>query len=153
MPGLPEITLVGTATRDPELRFTATGTAVANVTLAANDRRFDKTTGQWADNGATFLRCTCWREMAENIAESLTQGARVIVTGQLRQREWTDNEGNQRTSFEVDVTEIGASLRWATATVRKPTRTNTTPTTSAAGDPWGSAPPAPAAAAPDTPPF
>lgn len=153
MPGLPEITIVGTAVREPELRYTQTGTAVANVTLAANDRRFDKNTGQWADNGATFLRCTCWREMAENIAESLQQGARVIVTGQLRQREWTDNEGNQRTSFEVDVTEIGASLRWATATVRKATRNGvTTATTAPAGDPWATAAPAPAGAA-DTPPF
>lgn len=151
MPGLPEITIIGTATRDPELRFTQSGIAVANVTLAANDRRFDKTTNQWTDNGATFLRCTCWREMAENIAESITQGSRVIVTGQLRQREWTDSDGNQRTSFEVDVAEIGPSLRWATATVRKATRT-TSNAAATGGDPWNTAPAAHAGTA-DEPPF
>lgn len=122
MAGLPGITIAGTAVAEPELRFTATGTAVANVTVACNDRRFDTTTGQWADHGATFLRCTCWKQMAEHTAESVSQGARVLVTGQLRQRDWTDKDGNPRTSFEVDVTEIGVSLRWATATVTKANR-------------------------------
>lgn len=122
MTGLPEITVAGTVTADPELRFTASGTAVANFTVAANDRRYDRDRGEWVDAGATFLRCTIWRGPAEHVAESLSKGTRVLLTGSLRQREWETNEGDKRTAFEVDVTEVGPSLKWATAKVAKATR-------------------------------
>jgi len=138
MAGLPEITLAGTLVADPELRFTPSGAAVANFTVAANDRRYDPATGQWADNGATFLRCTLWRQAAENLAESLTKGARVLLTGVLRQREWDSANGEKRYAFEVDVTEIGASLKWATAKLTKSTRSTDHADTSSGGDdPWG----------------
>lgn len=123
MAGLPEITVAGTLTADPDLRFTATGAAVANFTVAANDRRYDPATGQWTDKGATFLRCSIWRQAAENVAESLTKGTRVLLTGVLRQREWDTPDGDKRYAFDVDVTEIGPSLKWATATIARPTRT------------------------------
>lgn len=146
MAGLPEITLAGTLTTDPELRFTPTGAAVANFTVATNDRRYDPTTQQWVDKGATFLRCSLWRQPAENLAESLTKGTRVLLTGTLRQREWETPEGDKRYAFEVDVTEIGPSLKWATAKPSKTTRehpTTTGPAASTAGtgggdaDRWG----------------
>jgi single-strand DNA-binding protein len=131
MSGLPEITLAGTLVADPELRFTPTGAAVANFTVAANDRRYDPTTQEWVDKGATFLRCSIWRQAAENLAESLTKGTRVLVTGVLRQREWDTADGERRVAFEVDATEVAASLKWVTVKVTKATRT----TTSAAGEP------------------
>jgi single-strand DNA-binding protein len=124
MAGLPEVTVAGTLTADPELRFTPNGVAVANFTVAANDRRYNRATGQWEDAGATFLRCQIWRDAAENLAQSLNRGHRVIVTGQLKQRDYETREGDKRTVFELDVTEIGPSLKWATATVNKATRTN-----------------------------
>jgi single-strand DNA-binding protein len=123
MPGLPEITMAGTLVADPELRFLESGVAVASFTVAANERRYDPATGQWADKGATFLRCSAWRQLAENVSESLSQGARVLVTGVLRQRNWATDAGEKRTAFDVDVTEVGASLRWATVSVRKADRT------------------------------
>jgi single-strand DNA-binding protein len=126
MAGLPEITIAGTLVADPELRITPTGTSVANFTVAANDRRYDKDSGQWVDKGATFLRCSIWCHAADNVAESLTRGARVLLTGTLRQREWETPEGEKRYAFDVDVTEIGASLKWATVTVTKATRDTTT---------------------------
>jgi len=125
MAGLPDITVAGTLTADPELRFTANGTAVANFTVAANDRRYDKDRGEWVDNGATFMRCTVWRDTAEHVAESLQKGRRVLLTGSLRQRDWETKEGEKRTTFEVDVTEIGPSLKWAIAKVAKATRNST----------------------------
>jgi len=138
MAGLPEITLAGTLVADPELRFMPTGAAVATFTVAANDRRYDPATGQWVDKGATFLRCCLWRQAAENLAESLTKGTRVLLTGVLRQREWDSAEGEKRYAFEVDVTEIGASLKWATATVTKPTRSiGHADTSGGADDPCG----------------
>jgi single-strand DNA-binding protein len=149
MAGLPEITLAGTLVADPELRYTPTGAAVANFTVAANDRRYDPTTGEWADKGATFLRCSLWRQAAEHLAESLTKGTRVLLTGVLRQRDWETLSGEQRTTFEVEVSEIAASLKWATVKVTKPTRDTPTPVTSSPadtaagtgpsepGDPWG----------------
>src|SRR3712207_6060826 len=106
MAGLPEITVAGTLVADPELRFLPSGVALASFTVAANDRRYDTTTGGWADHGATFLRCSVWRDAAEHVAESLTRGTRVLLTGALRQREWQTPEGDKRTAFEVDVTEI-----------------------------------------------
>lgn len=122
MTGLPEITVAGTLTADPELRFTAAGTAVANFTVAANDRRYDKERGAWVDNGATFLRCTVWRDVAEHAAESLAKGIRVLLTGNLRQRDWENSDGEKRTSLEVDVTELGPSLKWATTNVARANR-------------------------------
>jgi single-strand DNA-binding protein len=140
MAGLPEITIAGTLVADPELRFTPTGTALATFTVAANDRRYDKTTGEWVDKGATFLRCSVWRQAAENLTESLTKGARVLLTGVLRQRDWDTPDGEKRYAFDVEVTEIGASLKWATVTVTKTTHHTTTTGSSGggagSGDPW-----------------
>lgn len=156
MAGLPEITVAGTVVADPELKFTQTGTAVASFTVAANDRRFNRDTGQWVDAGATFLRCSIWRDAAENVAESLTKGARVLLTGSLRQREWETSEGDKRYAFEVDVTEVGPSLKWATAKVAKATRTGTTDNGAHGSDPWQTARTGKAAAGPsqpDEPPF
>jgi single-strand DNA-binding protein len=99
------------------------------------------------DKGATFLRCSIWRQAAENVAESLTRGARVLLTGTLRQREWETTEGDKRYAFEVDVTEIGAYLKWATAKVAKPTRDTPTTTATGGGDPWATPP------SDDKPPF
>lgn len=135
MAGLPEVTVAGTLTADPELRFTQSGIAVANFTVAANDRRYDQQQGRWIDGDATFLRCTLWRQPAENLAGSLNKGARVLVTGTLRQRSYETDQGEKRTVMELDVTEVGASLRWATAKVTKATRTST-PT----DDAWNSVP-------------
>jgi single-strand DNA-binding protein len=140
--------MAGTLTADVELRFTPNGVAVANFTVATNDRRFDKTSNEWVDGSATFLRCTLWRQAAENATESLSKGTRVLLTGALRQREWQTDDGQKRYAFEVDVTEIGPSLKWATAKVNKATRTAGN---GAAGrDPWVDAPPP---AGGDEPPF
>lgn len=155
MAGLPDITITGTLVADPELRFTPNGHAVANFTVAANDRRFNRETGEWEDAGATFLRCSLWKDSAENLTNSLNKGARVLLTGRLRQREWTTPEGDKRQLFEVDVTEIGPSLRWATATVTKATRTTTGTASPAGADPWAAAPAAAGGGASiaDEPPF
>lgn len=142
MPGLPEITIIGTLTEDPEQRFTSSGIAVANFTVASNDRRLNKETGKWEDANATFLRCSIWRDYAEHVAESLRRGQRVILTGQLRQRSYETNEGEKRTVLEVDVREIGPALKWATVKVTKATRSSSNATDS--GDPWTTGAPAPA---------
>ncbi|MGI8416819.1 MAG: single-stranded DNA-binding protein [Nakamurella sp.] len=113
------ITVVGNLTADPELRFTASGAAVANFTVASTPRTFDRTSGEWKDGEALFLRCNIWRQPAENVAESLTRGARVVVTGRLRQRSFETKEGEKRTVIELEVDEIGPSLRYATAKVNK----------------------------------
>lgn len=139
MAGLPEVTVAGTLTADPELRFTQAGIAVANFTVAANDRRYDQASGQWIDGDATFLRCTLWRQPAENLVNSVGKGARVLVTGTLRQRQF-EHEGQKRTVLELDVTEVGPSVRWATAKVTKVART--AGATAPATDAWNSAPPA-----------
>jgi single-strand DNA-binding protein len=117
------VTLVGNITDDPELRFTPSGAAVANFTVAVN-RRTRNQDGTWEDKLDGFFRCNCWRDMAENIAESLNKGTRVMVTGRLQQRSWEDQEGNKRSAFEIQVDEIGPSLRWATATVQKSKRSS-----------------------------
>ena len=114
------ITVVGNLTADPELRFTNSGIPVASFTVASTPRTFDRQSGEWKDGEALFLRCSIWRDAAENVAESLAKGTRVIVQGRLQQRSYTDREGNNRTSIELQVDEIGPSLRYATA---KPTRT------------------------------
>jgi single-strand DNA-binding protein len=115
------VTLVGNVTDDPELRFTPSGAAVANFTVAVN-RRYKNADGQWEDKLDGFFRCNCWRDMAEHVAESLTKGTRILVTGRLQQRSWEDQEGGKRSAFEIQVDEVGPSLRWATATVQKSER-------------------------------
>jgi single-strand DNA-binding protein len=119
------VSLVGNITDDPELRFTPSGAAVANFTVAVN-RRFRNQDGSWDDRLDGFFRCSCWRDMAENVAESLTKGMRVMVVGRLQQRSWDDQEGNKRSAIEVQVDEVGPSLRWATASVQKSSRSGTT---------------------------
>ena len=113
------ITVIGNLTADPELRFTQSGVAVANFTIASTPRTFDKQRNEWVDGEALFLRSTIWRDAAENVAESLEKGSRVIAQGRLVQRSFTDREGNNRTSIELDVDEIGPGLRYATARVTK----------------------------------
>ncbi|MCP2330737.1 single-stranded DNA-binding protein [Actinoalloteichus caeruleus] len=120
MAGLPEIVVTGTLVADPEIRYTGTGVAVCNFTVAANDRRRNQT-GEWEDGDATFLRCSVWRQYAEHVSESLSKGQRVLVTGELRQRSY-EHDGQKRTAFELSVNEVGPSLRWATAKVTKATR-------------------------------
>ena len=116
------ITVVGNLTADPELRFTPSGAAVANFTVASTPRMFDRQTNEWKDGEALFLRCNVWRQAAENVAESLTRGARVVVTGRLKQRSFETKEGEKRTVIELEVDEIGPSLRYATAKVNKVSR-------------------------------
>lgn len=113
------ITLVGNLTGDPELRFTPAGAAVANFTVASTPRTFDKQASEWRDAEAMFLNCSVWREAAENAAESLTKGMRVIVQGNLRSRTFETREGERRTVFEVDVAEVGPSLKYASARVTR----------------------------------
>jgi single-strand DNA-binding protein len=117
------VTLVGNVTDDPELRFTPSGAAVANFTVAVN-RRYKNADGQWEDKLDGFFRCNCWRDMAEHVAESLTKGTRIVVTGRLQQRSWEDQDGGKRSAIEIQVDEVGPSLRWATATVQKSERTS-----------------------------
>jgi single-strand DNA-binding protein len=116
------LTVIGNLTDDPELRFTPSGAAVANFTVASTPRILDKATNEWKDGDALFLRCSVWRQAAENVAESLQRGGRVIVTGRLRQRSYETKEGEKRTVVELEVDEIGPSLRFATAKVTKASR-------------------------------
>lgn len=149
MAGDTTITVVGNLTADPELRFTPSGAAVANFTVASTPRIYDRQTGEWKDGEALFLRCNIWREAAENVAESLTRGSRVIVQGRLKQRSFETREGEKRTVVEVEVDEIGPSLRYATAKVNKASRSGggggsrqapAQPSGGGSDDPWGSAP-------------
>jgi single-strand DNA-binding protein len=116
------ITVIGNLTADPELRFTPSGAAVANFTVASTPRQFDRQTNEWKGGEALFLRCNIWREAAENVAESLTRGSRVIVSGRLKQRSFETREGEKRTVVELEVDEIGPSLKYATAKVNKASR-------------------------------
>ena len=164
------ITVVGNLTADPELRFTASGAAVANFTVASTPRTLDRQSGEWKDGEALFLRCNVWRQPAENVAESLTRGMRVMVSGRLRQRSFETREGEKRTVVELEVDEVGPSLRYATAKVNKVARSSGSGGYGGGGggggggsgsapaggydDPWGSAPPAGGGpAADDEPPF
>lgn len=122
MAGETTITVVGNLTNDPELRFTPSGAAVASFTVASTPRFLDKASGEWKDGDALFLRCSVWRQVAENVAESLTRGARVVVQGRLKQRSFETKEGEKRTVVELDVDEVGPSLRYATAKVNKVSR-------------------------------
>ncbi len=114
------VTVVGNLTADPELRFTASGVAMVNISVA-DSRRYQDRNGEWQED-TSFFRGTCWRDLAENVAESLTKGARVIITARLKQRTWETKEGEKRNVVELDIQEIGPSLRWATATVTKTPR-------------------------------
>jgi single-strand DNA-binding protein len=155
MAGETTITVVGNLTADPELRFTPSGAAVASFTVASTPRTFDKASGEWKDGDALFMRCSIWRQAAENVAESLTRGARVVVTGRLKQRSFETREGEKRTVVEMDVDEVGPSLKYATAKVNKVSRGGGGggfggggggggggQSAPPADDPWGSAPPA-----------
>jgi single-strand DNA-binding protein len=119
MSGETVITIIGNLVDDPELRFTPNGAAVAKFRVASTPRTFDRTTNEWKDGESLFLSCAVWRQAAENAAETLTKGMRVIVQGRLKQRSYEDREGVKRTVFELDVEEIGPSLRNATAKVTK----------------------------------
>lgn len=169
MAGDTVITVVGNLTADPELRFTPSGAAVANFTVASTPRTFDKNSNEWKDGEALFLRCSVWRQAAENVAESLSRGTAVIVQGRLKQRSYETKEGEKRTVYELDVDEVGPSLKFATAKVTKASRSGgggqsfggggssaSSGGSSAADDPWASAPAGGAASSggwSDEPPF
>lgn len=122
MAGETTITIVGNLTGDPELRFTPSGAAVANFTVASTPRTFDRQSNEWKDGETLFMRCSIWREAAENVAESLQRGTRVVVTGRLKSRSYETKEGEKRTVVEMDVDEVGPSLRYANAKVTKTQR-------------------------------
>ncbi len=122
MAGETIITVVGNLVDDPELRFTPSGAAVANFRIASTPRTFDRQTNEWKDGDALFLTCSVWRQAAENVAESLQRGMRVVVQGRLKSRQYETREGEKRTVFEIDVDEVGPSLKYATAKVTKTTR-------------------------------
>jgi single-strand DNA-binding protein len=153
MAGETVITVVGNLTADPELRFTPSGAAVASFTIASTPRTFDRNSNEWKDGEALFLRCSIWRQAAENVAESLTRGMRVVATGRLKQRSFETREGEKRTVIELDVDEVGPSLRYASAKVNRTQRGSSSGGgfggsgsdsggSAGADDPWSSAPPA-----------
>lgn len=151
-----QVTFIGNLTGDPELRFTPSGVAVANFTVACTPRTLDKTTNEWKDGETTFLRCQVWRTYAENVAESLTRGTRVIVTGRLRQRNYETKEGEKRTSIDIDVDDVGPVLRNATAKISKNSGSSASGGRANEGseDPWASQSAASAWGAPtEEPPF
>lgn len=154
MAGDTVITVIGNLTDDPELRFTPSGAAVANFTVASTPRSFDRQTNEWKDGETLFLRCSVWRQAAENVAESLQKGMRIIVQGRLVSRSYDDREGQRRTVFELQVDEVGPSLTWATAKVTRASRSGggggynqgggqgggNQGGGSGGGNPWGGAP-------------
>ena len=148
MAGETVITVVGNLVDDPELRFTPSGAAVANFRIASTPRTFDRQTNEWKDGEGLFLSCSVWRQAAENVAESLVKGMRVVVQGRLKQRQYETREGEKRTVYELDVEEVGPSLKYATAKVTRTTRQGAGGGYSGGGggqqqdDPW--AQPAPA---------
>lgn len=131
------ITLVGNVVADPELRFTSSGVAVANFRVASTPRVFDSQSKQWTDGEPLFLTCHAWRDMANNVMDTLTKGMRVIVSGRLRQRSWETDQGEKRTFFEVDAEDVGPSLRFATAQVTRNPRGGNG---GSGGGPWGGGP-------------
>jgi single-strand DNA-binding protein len=158
MAGETVITVVGNLTDDPELRFTPSGAAVAKFRVASTPRFMDKTTNEWKDGEPLFLQCVVWRQAAENCAESLQRGARVIVTGRLKQRSYETREGEKRTVIELEVDEVGPSLRYATAAPKKMSRSGGSgfggPPPGGGQDPWAStAPVGTANSTTDDPPF
>ncbi len=158
MAGETQITVIGNLTGDPELRFIQSGAAVVNFTVASTPRTFDRQSNEWKDGETLFMRCSLWREAAENVAETLTKGMRVIVVGRLVSRSWEAN-GEKRSVTELQVDEVGPSLRYATAKVNRTQRSGggggggfsggyaAAPAGGADNDPWASAP------ASDEPPF
>src|SRR5690348_3985063 len=149
MAGETVITVVGNLTADPELRFTPSGAAVASFTIASTPRTFDRNANEWKDGEALFLRCSIWRQAAENVAESLTRGMRVVAQGRLKQRSYETREGEKRTVIELEVDEIGPSLRYASAKVNRTQRGSSSGGFGASGsdsgastatdDPWSTA--------------
>jgi single-strand DNA-binding protein len=149
MAGETVITVVGNLVDDPELRFTPSGAAVANFRIASTPRTFDRQSNEWKDGDALFLSCSVWRQAAENVAESLSKGMRVVVQGRLKSRQYETREGEKRTVFEIDVDEVGPSLRYATAKVTRAGRSSGGGGYAAqsgggapANDPWASSAPA-----------
>lgn len=122
MAGDTTLTIIGNLTGDPELRFTPSGAAVANFTVASTPRMYDRTSGEWKDGETLFMRCSVWRDAAENVAESLGRGTRVVVSGRLKSRSYETKEGEKRTVIELEVDEIGPSLRYASAKITKTQR-------------------------------
>ncbi len=122
MAGDTVITIIGNLTADPELRFTPSGAAVANFTVASTPRQFDRQANEWKDGETLFMRCSIWRDAAENVAESLHRGTRVLVSGRLKSRSYETKEGEKRTVIELEVDEVGPSLRYASAKVTKAER-------------------------------
>jgi single-strand DNA-binding protein len=172
MSGETIITIIGNLTNDPELRFTPSGAAVANFTVASTPRSFDRQRNEWKDGETLFMRCSVWRDMAEHVAESLTRGTRVIVTGRLHSRTYDTKEGEKRTVVELEVDEVGPSLRYATTKIAKAARPGDQfggggygapqnrpggggyGASQALGDPWASSPaPGAYAGAGEDPPF
>ncbi|MXX64278.1 MAG: single-stranded DNA-binding protein, partial [Acidimicrobiia bacterium] len=113
------VTIVGNLTQDPEMRFTPNGVAMAKLSIAVNRRFFNRETGDWEDSEPSFFNATCWRQMAENVSESLRKGTRVVVTGRLKQRTWETSEGEKRSMVDIQVDEVAPSLRYATASVTR----------------------------------
>ena len=146
MAGETTITIIGNLTGDPELRFTPSGAAVANFTVASTPRTFDRMSNEWKDGDALFLNCSVWRQVAENVAESLTKGMRVIIQGRLKSRTYETQSGERRTVFEIEVDEIGPALRYATAKVSRNPSSGGGQSGSAG---WAPAPVEPQAPAPD----
>lgn len=150
------VTIIGNLTNDPELRFTPSGAAVANFRVASTPRVLDKATNEWKDGEAFYISCNVWRQYAENVAESLTKGMRVIVTGRLKQRSYETREGEKRTVIEMEVDEVGPALRYATAKVNRVQRQGggdfggSTASAAPADDPWATGG---GGAAYDEPPF
>lgn len=145
MAGDTQITVIGNLTADPELRFNPSGAAVASFTIASTPRTFDRQSNEWKDGEALFLRCSIWRQAAENVAESLTRGMRVIAQGRLQQRSYDTKEGEKRTVIELQVDEIGPSLTFATAKVNRTARGSDSGRSisgqaQSESDPWGAAP-------------
>ena len=145
-----QITIIGNVVETPELRFTPNGAAVANFRIANTPRRYNNQTNQWEDGEAMFLTCNAWKQLGENVAETLQKGMRVIVQGKLKARSYQTREGENRTVFEIDVDEVGPSIKYATAQVTRNPREGAQSTgqqvqqtaqQQAAQDPWNSAPP------------
>lgn len=165
MAGETIITVVGNLTADPELRYTQNGVAVANFTIASTPRLYDRQSGEFKDGDALFMRASVWREFAEHVASTLTKGSRVVATGRLRQRSYETKEGEKRTSIELEVDEVGPSLRYATAQIQRQSSggpkaavaADDSWSSPAAGgavqDPWATAGPSDAPGAPEDAPF
>ncbi|MEV6961895.1 single-stranded DNA-binding protein [Streptomyces sp. NPDC051207] len=126
------ITIIGNLTADPELKFTASGQALAKFTVASTPRMFDRESNQWKDGTSTFFRCAAWRTLAEHVAESLGKGSRVVLSGRIRQHDWQTPEGENRSMLAVEVDEIGASLRFTTVQINGKRTSGAAPS----GDPW-----------------